>query len=185
MYLCKASMMPTKYLLLTVLVGSTSSKYAALSVAPSKLVLANTVWVPRTIAWEQPFPQDAEMSGIQYADFSLLCFRSQNQFMRVSSYHSRGRNDTIIVATEPGVIVAFGHYRVVPNRLLVTSKISYRTIDFRSGGSQDQVHTDTLLVAGQRLLYQGVAYRPYIKLAGQRLASFWAHAPSKGLHRAN
>jgi hypothetical protein len=176
--------MPTKYLLLNVLLGSTSSRDAALSVAPSKPVLANTVWVPRTIAWEQPFPQDAEMSGIQYADFSLLCFRSQNQFMRVSSYHSRGRNDTIFVATEPGVSVAFGGYRVVSNRLLVTSKISYRTIDFRPGGSQDQVHTDTLLLTGQRLLYKGVEYRPYTKLAGQRLSSFWAHAPSKGPRRA-
>jgi hypothetical protein len=178
-------MMPTKYLLLAVLLGSTSSRDAALSGAPSKLVLANTVWVPRTIAWEQPFPQDAEMSGIQYADFSLLCFCSQNQFMRVSSYHSRGRNDTIHVATEPGVSVAFGHYRVASNQLVVTSKISYRTIDFRPAGSrQDHVHTDTLLVSGQRLVYQGVEYRPYTKLAGQRLASFWAHAPSKGPHRA-
>jgi hypothetical protein len=172
--------MPTKYLLLAVLVGSASSRDEALSVAPSKLVLANTVWVPRTIAWEQPFPHDAEMSGIQYADFSLLCFGSQNQFMRVSSYHSRGRNDTIHVATEPGVSVAFGHYRVAPNRLVVTAKIGYRTIDFRPAGSrQDHVHTDTLPVSGQRLVYQGVEYRPYTKLAGQRIASFWAYAPSQ------
>jgi hypothetical protein len=171
--------MPTKYLLLAVLLGSTSSRYAALSIAPPTLVLANTVWVPRTIVWEQPFPQDAEMSGIQYAAFSLLCFRSQHQFMQVSSYHSRGRNDTILVATEPGVSVAFGRYRVAPNRLVVTAKIGYRTIDFRPTGRQDQVHTDTLSLTGSRLVYQGVEYRPYTKLAGQRIASFWAHAPSK------
>ena len=172
--------MPTKYRLLALLIGSTSSRDAALSIAPPKLELANTVWVPRTIVWEQPFPQDAEMSGIQYADFSLLCFRSQQQFMRVSSYHTRGRNDTILVATEPGVSVAFGRYYVEPNRLVVTSKISYRTIDFRSAGMKDQVHTDTLLLIGQRLVYQGIEYRPYTKLAGQRIASFWAHAPSQG-----
>jgi hypothetical protein len=172
-------MMPTNYLLLAVLVGNTSSRGAALLPAPPKLVLANTVWVPHTIAWEQPFPQDAEMSGIQYADFSLLCFRGQNQFMRVSSYHSRGHNDTIFVATEPGVNVAFGRYRVEPTRLVVTSKIGYRTIAFRPAGSrQDQVHTDTLTVSGQRLVYQGIEYQPYTKLAGRRIASFWAYSPS-------
>jgi hypothetical protein len=171
--------MPTKYLLLAVLLGSTNSREAALSVAPLKLSLANTVWVPRTIAWVQPFPQDVEMSGIQYADFSLLCFRSQGQFMQVSSYHSRGTHDTIIVATEPGVSVAFGHYHVASNRLVVTSKTGYRTIDFRPTGMKDQVHTDTLTLSGQRLVYQGVEYRPYTKLAGQRITSFWAHAPLK------
>jgi hypothetical protein len=167
--------MQAKHLLLAVLAGTS---YAAFSAQPPKLALANTVWVPCTITWVQPFPHDAEMSGIQYTDFPLLCFRGQGQFMRVSSTHSRGDNDTIIVATEPGIRVDFGRYQVEPTRIVVTSKVGYRTINF-TPSLPDKARTDTLLLTGHYLVYKGVAYRPYTKLAGQSIPSFWAHRPSK------
>jgi hypothetical protein len=170
--------MQSNYLLLAVLSASIGSSNAAWFGEQPPRALANTVWVPRTIAWVQPFPHDAEMSGIQYADFPLLCFRDQGQFMRVSSTHSRGDNDTILVATEPGIRVDFGRYQVEPTRIVVTSKVGYRTINF-TPSLPDKARTDTLLLTGHYLVYQGVAYRPYTKLAGQSIPSFWAHRPSK------
>jgi hypothetical protein len=170
-------MMPTNYLLLAVLLGSSSSRDATWFLPPPQLALANTAWLPRTISWVRPFPHDAELRGIQYAAFPLLCFRDQGQFMLVSSSHSLGDNDTIIVATEPGVRVAFGRYRVAPKRLVVTSKTVYRTIDFRLVRGPDRPRTDTLTFTGQRLVYQGVEYRPYTELPGQSIRSFWAHTP--------
>jgi hypothetical protein len=168
----------TTYLLLAGLLASTSSSTPPLSLPPLP-ALVNTVWVPRSINWVQPFPRDVELRGIEYADFALLCFRTQGQFMRVSSYHSRGDYDTILVATEPGVRVDYGHYRISANRLIVTAKTGYRTIDFRPAGQLDQPRTDTLCFRGRYLLYRGVEYRPTTKLAGQRLRSFWAHTPAK------
>ncbi|RZK27955.1 MAG: hypothetical protein EOO63_12300 [Hymenobacter sp.] len=97
--------------------------------------------------------------------------------MLVSSSHSLGDNDTIIVTTEPGVRVAFGRYRVAPNRLVVASKTVYRTIDFQLIRGPDRPRTDTLTFTGQRLGYQGVEYRPYTKLSDQSIRSFWAHTP--------
>lgn len=170
--------MQFNYLLLAGLAASLGRSNAAWFGKQPPLALANTVWVPRTIAWVQPFPHDAEMSGIQYADFSLLCFRDQGQFMRVSSYHSRGDNDTIIVATEPGIKVDFGRYRVEPTRVLVLSKTRYRTINF-TPSVKDKARTDTLSFRGQHLVYKGIEYRPYTKLSGQSIRSFWAHNHTK------
>lgn len=170
--------MPPKYLLLAVLSASIGSSYATWFGEQPTLALVNTVWVPRTIAWVQPFPQDAERSGIQYADFPLLCFREQGQFMRISSYHPRGDNDTIIVATEPGIKVDFGRYRVEPNRVVVLSKTGYRTINF-TPSVKDKARTDTLSFSGQYLVYKGVEYRPYTKLSGQSIHSFWAYNHAK------
>lgn len=170
--------MQPKYLLLTVLAASSGSSNAAWPGEQPLLALASTVWVPRTITWVQPFPHDAEMRGIQYADFPLLCFRDQGQFMRVASYHSRGDNDTIIVATEPGIKVDFGRYRVERTRVIILSKTMYRTINF-TPSIKNEARTDTLSVRGHYLVYKGIAYRPYTKLSGQSISSFWAHNHTK------
>ena len=134
--------------------------------------LANTVWVPRAVAWVRPHPDDAELGSIQYADFSLLCFRGQGKFMRVSSYHSLGDGDTIIVATEPGFRVDSGRYRMGPNRVVVTSKPEYQSINFVPLGKK--ARTDTLSLSGQTLWYEGIEYRPCTKLSGRSIDLFWA-----------
>jgi hypothetical protein len=170
--------MQPKSLLLAVLSASIGSSNVAWFGEQPPRALANTVWVPRTIAWVQPFPHDAEMSGIQYADFPLLCFRDQGQFMRVSSYHSRGDNDTIIVATEPGIKVDFGRYRVEPTQVVVLSKTMCRTVSF-TPSVKDKARTDTLSFKGQHLVYKSIEYRPYTKLSGQSIHSFWAHKHTK------
>lgn len=150
----------------------TLSSCEAPPVQQAGTALANTVWVPRTIAWVRPHPEDAELSGIQYADFPLLCFRDQGKFMRVSSYHSLGDGDTIIVATEPGFRVDSGRYRMGPNRAVVTSKPVYQSIAFAP--LSKKARTDTLSLTGQTLWYKGIEYRPCTKLSGQSIDSFWA-----------
>jgi hypothetical protein len=167
-----------KYFLPTLLSATVGRSSVTWLGEPPPATLINTVWVPRTIAWVQPFPHDVEMSGIQYADFPLLCFRAQGQFMRISSYHSRGDNDTIIVATEPGIKVDFGRYQVDPTRLVVLSKTGYRTINF-TPSVKDKERTDTLLFRGPYLVYQGVEYRPHTKFSGQNIPSFWAYNHAK------
>ena len=134
--------------------------------------LANTVWVPRAVAWVRPYPDDAELGGIQYADFSLLCFWGQGKFMRVSSYHSLGDGDTIIVATEPGFRVDSGRYRMGPNRVVVTSKPVYQSINFVPLGKK--ARTDTLSLSGQTLWYEGIEYCPCTKFSGRSIDLFWA-----------
>jgi hypothetical protein len=133
--------------------------------------LANTVWVPRTIAWVRPHPHDAELSGIQYADFTLLSFRAQDRCLLISAYHSLGDGDTIIVATESARVDS-GRYRLAPRRVVVRShNLSH---DFSPVGEKYEARIDTLSFTGRTLVYQGVAYRPYTKLAGQSIDSFWA-----------
>jgi hypothetical protein len=133
--------------------------------------LANTVWVPRTIAWVRPHPNDAELSGIQYADFTLLSFRSQGRCLLISAYHSLGDSDTIIVATESARVDS-GRYRLAPQRVVVRSLNLFH--DFTPVGEQYKARIDTLSFNGRSLVYQGVEYRPYTKLAGQSIDSFWA-----------
>ena len=164
--------MLAKYSFLTLLSYVTLSSWESSSVQQAGITLANTVWVPRAIAWVRPFPLDAEMQEIQYADFSLLCFRARGQFMRVSSYHSLGPGDTIIVATEPGFRVDFGRYRIEPNQVVVTSKSVYQSINFVPLGKK--ARTDTLSLTGRTLWYKGIEYRPCTKLSGRSINSFWA-----------
>ena len=167
-----------KYFLLTLLSATVGRSSVTWLGEPRPATLINTVWVPRTIAWVQPFAHDVELSGIQYAAFPLLCFRAQGQFMRISSYHSRGDNDTIIVATEPGIKVDFGRYQVDPTRLVVLSKTGYRTLTF-TPAVEDKERTDILLFRDPYLVYQGVEYRLHTKFSGQNIPSFWAHNHAK------
>ena len=128
--------------------------------------------MPRAVAWVRPYPDDAELGGIQYADFSLLCFWGQGKFMRVSSYHSLGDGDTIIVATEPDFRIDSSRYRIRPNRVVVTSKPVYQSINFVPLGKK--ARTDTLSLSGQTLWYEGIEYCPCTKLSGRSIDSFWA-----------
>ena len=165
--------MPTKSFFLPLLSCIMLSSCEAPLVQQPGTVLAHTVWVPRTIAWVRPHPEDAELSRIQYADFPLLCFRDQGKFMQISSYHSLGNGDTIIVATEPGFRVDSGRYRLVAlNRVVVTSQPVYQSINFVPLSKKTRL--DTLSLTGQSLWYEGIEYRPCTKLSGQSIDSFWA-----------
>ncbi|HEX8328649.1 MAG TPA: hypothetical protein VF629_13990 [Hymenobacter sp.] len=166
-------MLATRFLL-AVLSGGIASSCDAPPLQQAEPVLANTVWVPRVIAWERPHPHDAELSGIRYASFTLLAFRARGRRLLVSSIHSRGDQDTILAATEPGVQVDSGRYRVAANRVIITSKNLTHTFTPPHPGTLYDERTDTLSFAGGTLRYKGIAYRPYTKLAGQRIASFWA-----------
>ncbi|MDO7851448.1 hypothetical protein [Hymenobacter convexus] len=171
-------MLAKRFFLVALSVGVVSCSHAP-PVEQPKPALANTIWAPRTIAWVRPFPHDAELKGIQYADFPLLCFRSHGNFLRVSSYHSRGENDTIIVATEPSVRVDSGRYYVGPSRVVVISKTVYRTFKLMPADNMSRVRTDTISWSGRRLVYEGVEYCPYTKLSGRSMDSFWALTRSK------
>ncbi|MFD2720071.1 hypothetical protein ACFST9_15210 [Hymenobacter monticola] len=138
--------------------------------ARAELALANTVWVPHTITWVRPHPNDAELSSIQYAHFTLLSFRPQGRCLLISDYHSLGDADTIIVSTESPSVDS-GHYRLEPYRVVVRSKnLSHY---FTPPGERYEACTDTLSITGRTLVFRGVEYRPYTKLAGQSIDSFW------------
>ena len=167
------------YCLLALLLGSVVCWYDAPPVQQPKRTLANTVWVPRTIAWQRPFPHDAELRRIQYAAFTLLSFQAQGRCLLISSYHSRGAGDTIIVATEPGIRLDSGHYRIEPQQDVITSNNVYRTLTSTRASQQKDARTDTLSFKGQALLYKGLEYRPYTKLSGRSVDSFWASVRAK------
>ena len=159
---------------LAVLLSGIISSCGTPSVQQPEQALANTVWVPRSIAWVRPHPGDAELGHIQYAAFTLLAFRAQGQCLLISSTHSLGEGDTIIIATEPGVRLDSGRYRIEPNQLVLTSKNLSHTFTPPNPGKLYDARTDTLPFTGNTLVYKGIAYRPYTKLAGRSIHSFWA-----------
>jgi hypothetical protein len=165
--------MLVKYVLLAVFLAVIVSSCDSSPRQKPKESLIDTVWVPRAIAWVRPHPQDAELGGIQYADFTLLSFRAQGKCLLISSTHSLGDGDTVIVATEPGIRVDSGHYQVAPSRVIITTKNASRTFRPPTTDRRDDVRTDTLPVTGASLWYKGIEYCPYTKLGGQRVDSFW------------
>ncbi|WP_457072081.1 hypothetical protein [Hymenobacter sp. UYAg731] len=158
---------------MALLLGAVVSSCDAPPVQQSEHALANTVWVPRTIAGECPYPHDAELNGIQYASFTLFAFRARGRCLLVSPTHSLGDKDTILVATEPGVRVDSGRYRVALNLVIIMTQNQSRTITPPHPGTLYDGRTDTLSLTLPTLVYQGIEYRPYTKLAGQSMNSFW------------